>query len=143
MVRAGNVFFCPNFPLKSDVLHNTWFVVICGGTPWDSLLCLVSTSKIRRYRPLVQGCNAEPTRLYKCFFIPCEWQNCFDTDSCLRIPEIVDIPLIDFLRYRDENGLIPKGQIDDDCYQKLIACLSNFQYDIARDHWGRIFIDPF
>ena len=137
MINTGDVFYSGEYELPTGYVHDTWFVIVCGGTPFENCLCLMGTSKVEKYITRVNGCN-HVTNARSSFYIPTKWQSCFELDTCLIIPQIIDISLLKLLTLREERKFTSKGKLSDDCFRKLIYCLLAFEDDIAKDHYRRL-----
>lgn len=138
MVDDGDIFQCPKFVLQDGCVHDTLFLIVSGGTPFNPILCLKATTKLDRYQPLIEGCNNSDKHFYKSFYIPSYWKEGFSEDTCLDLHQLYVIPLKDFIKYREENGLTQIGKMTPYCFVAVLDCLRTQTDDIAEDLMGRI-----
>jgi len=107
--------------------------VTAGNAP---CLVLKTTSQSKRYKNVTQGCNPDK----KVFFVPTSWESCFNLDTYIQIPQIIEIPSIELLKGGLAKKIIPlQNPLSDNCFAQLRNCLKKFKFDLSEPHWAMIF----
>ena len=138
MVVDGDVFIAEGFVLDNGYVHDTPFLIISGGTFTTPLLCVKGTSKLERYRLTTEGCNCGDQQFYKSFYIPKDWNECFDRDTCLDLKQLYPISLRTFIVAREERNLNYLGKMTPHCFHSVLQCFENVADDTAEDSMERI-----
>lgn len=139
MVDKGDVFYCPSFIVEDGILHDTWFLILSGGTPWLPLICIKGTTKTDRFQPLSGiGCYNSKEYRYKSFYIPANSKECFPRNTCLPLNQIYVIPFNKFLSLRKTNKLQHKCSVSQNCLYSVLKCVSTQEDDVPVDAMKRI-----
>lgn len=116
---------------KADKL----FVVLTVADIKSPCLVLKTTSQSKWYEGSRQGCNPQK----KVFFVPTSWQRCFELDTYIQLPEIIEIPTEKLLKGIFSKNIRMIDSLSDDCFAQLKNCLKRFKEDISPHHWNLIF----
>ena len=100
MPKPGDILNYRDYEFEDGTKSNKLFVVLNVTTGKTPCLVLKTTSQSKRYKGATQGCNFNK----KVFFVPTSWQTCFDLDTYIQIPQIIEIQSITLL----QDGLTKK-----------------------------------
>ena len=73
-------------------------------------------------------------------FVPIDWENCFDIDTYIQLPQIIEFPALELL----DGGFVSKNisvinSLSSLCLSQLKNCLKQFRDDVSEQHWKLIF----
>jgi hypothetical protein len=136
MPNPGDILNYKDYEFEDGTKSNKLFVVLnapAGNSPY---LVLKTTSQSKRYTGVTQGCN--PNK--KTFFVPTSWEPCFDLDTYIQIPQIIEIPSNELIQGGlDKKIILLQNSLSNNCLAQLRNCLKKFKYDISGSHWAMIF----
>lgn len=135
MPQPGEIICYKNYQFDNGSTRDKLFVVLNAADSSAPCLVLKTTSKADRYLNVKGGCN--PSK--KVFFVPKASKECFDDDTYIQLPQVIEIPTSDFLQRALENVLYRIGELSPNCLAQLKNCLRGFKSDLAERHWNLIF----
>ncbi len=135
MPQPGEVLCYRDYRFENGSSRDKLFVVLNAADSDTPCLLLKTTSQPRRYLGVRRGCNLQK----RVFFVPADWGKCFDSDTYIQLPEIVELPTAELLRGAFSNLIYRVNSLSSDCFAQLKNCLKQFKQDIAQQHWELIF----
>lgn len=135
MPQPGQILCYEDYEFENGSRRDKLFVVLNAADSDTPCLVLKTTSQSRRYEDVKQGCNSQK----KVFFVPADWGRCFEVDTYIQVPQVIEISIENLLQgafskeIRVVNSLLP------DCFTQLRNCLKLFKKDISQQHWKLIF----
>jgi hypothetical protein len=135
MPQPGQILYYRDFEFEDHSKKDKLFVVLNDADTDSLCLVLKTTSKSRRYKGVIKGCNPQN----KVFFVPANWEQCFKVDTYIQLPQIIPIST-DRLLVGDISGKIyVSSSLTVQCFKLLKNCLRQFKDDISAQHWKLIF----
>ncbi len=135
MPSPGDILFCKSFEFEDGTTAPKLFVILCATTGTSPYLALKTTSQSQRYQGVTQGCNFQR----KVFFAPTSWQSCFDVDTYIQLPQIIEFSVSNIIQAGLSEQIDCIGSLSQDCFAQLKNCLKKFKTDISARNWGMIF----
>jgi len=135
MPQPGEILRYKNYTFEDGSQKDKLFVVLNSSDLERPCLVLKTTSQSRRYQGSVRGCNKKG----KCFFTPTIWQTCFQVDTYIQLPQIIEFPSSLLLREGFAGNIASVASLTHDCFAQLQACLAGFKDDISQVHWALIY----
>lgn len=135
MPTPGEILWYKDFEFKDRSKNDKLFVVLNTAEGQNPCLVLKTTSQPKRYSSVKRGCNPDE----KVFFVPTEWENCFDLDTYIQLPQIFELSADELIRESWAKRINAIGSLSSNCFSQLRNCLKNFKEDISPVHWKLIF----
>jgi hypothetical protein len=135
MPQPGQILCYKDFEFE-DHTKKQKLLVVLNDTDRDALcLVLKTTSQSRHYRRAHKGCNPRK----KVFFIPMTWEQCFNVNTYIQLPQIFEIPVDKLLAGEISGTIYVTSSLSVECFKSLKDCLKQFEDDISEQHWKLIF----
>ena len=136
MPQPGEILQYRDYEFEDGSKADKLFVVL-NVAENINLPCLVlkTTSQPKRYEGVKQGCNPQK----RVFFVPAGWQSCFELDTYIQLPQILEISTEELLRGVFSKNIRIANSLSADCFAQLKNCLKRFKEDISPYHWNLIF----
>lgn len=135
MPQPGEILHYRNYVFQDGSRGDKLFVILNIADISSPCLVLKTTSKSRRYAGVKQGCNPRE----RVFFVPADWENCFESDTYIQLPQIIEISTVEFLQGALSHKIRVVDSLSPDCFAQLKNCLKGFKQDISKQHWKAIF----
>lgn len=135
MPQPGEILFYREYEFEDGSTGSKLFVVLNAQDVSSPCLVLKTTSQSKRYQGVVQGCNQRRN----VFFAPSSWQSCFDRDTYIQLPQILEISTTDLLNGSFCNNISVVSSLSSQCFLLLKQCLKQFRDDISGHHFRIIF----
>lgn len=135
MPQPGEILLYKDCVFEDASKRDKFFVVLNVADINTPCLVLKTTSQSARYLGTKKGCN--PSR--KAFFVPAEWGRCFELDTYIQLPQIIEIPTIELLQGSLCKKIHAVNSLPPDCFAQLKNCLRQFKKDISPQHRKLIF----
>lgn len=130
MPYAGQILFYKDFEFEDHSKKNK-FLVVLNDTDRDSLcLALKTTSQSKHYQGVDKGCNPQK----KVFFVPMSWEQCFEVDTYIQLPQIIEISTDKLLAGEISGKIYVRSSLTVECLKLLKNCLKQFKDDISAHH---------
>jgi len=136
MTNPGDVILYKNYQFKDGSNKDKLFVVLNNSDATYPCLVLKTTSQHKRYDGATEGCN---TGRKKTFFIPATWKECFQADTFIQLPIIIELPIGPLLSASFAKNIIHIDTLSGKCLSLLMFCLKKYKDDIAERHWNMLF----
>ncbi len=136
MPQPREILYYQDYEFEDGSKGAKHFVVL-NATEEIDLPCLVlkTTSQSKWYEGVRQGCNQQKM----VFFVPTDWQRCFELDTYIQLPEIIEVPTEKLLKDFFSKNIRIVNSLSTDCFAQLKNCLKQFREDISAQHWKLIF----
>ncbi len=135
MPQPGEILFYTDYVFEDGSKGDKLFVVLNVADINVPCLILKTTSQAKRYEGVGKGCNPKK----KVFFVPRDWENCFERDTYIQLPEIIPISTEELLKGVFSKNIRLVNSLSADCFTQLKNCLKQFNRDISTQHWKLIF----
>lgn len=135
MPQAGEILYYSDYVFEDGSKADKLFVVLNAADIDLPSLVFRTTSQSRRYEGVVQGCNPQK----RVFFVPADWGRCFELDTYIQLPQILEISTEELLKGALSKKIRIVGSLPADCFVQLKNCLKRFKEDISPEHWKLIF----
>lgn len=135
MPQAGEILDYSDYVFEDGSKGDKLFIVLNAADTDLPSLVLKTTSQSRRYEGVVQGCNPQK----RVFFVPADWGRCFELDTYIQLPEILEISTEELLQGALRKKIRIIGSLSVDCFAQLKNCLKRFKEDVSLQHWKLIF----
>jgi len=135
MPQPGQILCYKDFEFDDQSKKDKLFVVLNDADTNSVCLVLKTTSKSRHYEGVGKGCNAQK----KVFFVPTDWEQCFNLDTYIQLPQIIEIPTEKLLAGDISRTIYASTSLSIECFKLLKSCLKQFKEDISPQHWKLIF----
>ena len=135
MPKPGDILWYKDFEFEDGTRKDKLFIALNTADNATPCLVLKTTSQPRRYLNSQKGCNPDK----KVFFVPTKWQNWFNKDTFIQLPQIFEFTTAELLRGGRQHQIEIKAAISSDCLAQLKNCLKKFKEDISERHWKMIF----
>jgi hypothetical protein len=135
MPQPGEVFVFRQFEFEDGSRRDKWFVALNASDSETPCLVLKTTSQPKRYQGCIEGCNHDR----RCFYAPIGWNECFEADTYVQLPQILPFGADELLRAGFAANLDFKGRLTQRRFAQLLQCLAGFRDQIAPVHRRMIF----
>jgi len=135
MPQPGEILFYTDYVFEDGSKGDKLFVVLNVADINVPCLILKTTSQAKRYEGVGKGCNPKK----KVFFVPRDWENCFERDAYIQLPEIIPMSTEELLKGVFSKNIRLVNSLSADCFAQLKNCLKQFNRDISTQHWKLIF----
>jgi len=135
MPNPGDILYYKDFQFDDGSSRNKLFVVLNVADVNSPCLLLKTTSNSERYGGVKEGCSI----LKRVFLIPSRWQEWFDVDTYVQLPQIFEISTVDLLQGTFSKMIKMEEKLSASCFTQLRNCLRQFKEDISPQHWKLIF----
>ncbi len=135
MPQPGEILFYTDYVFEDGSKGDKLFVVLNVADIKSSCLVLKTASQSERYEGVGKGCNPEE----RVFFVPTGWQRCFELDTYIQLPQIIEISTEELLRGVFSKNIRVVNSLSADCFAQLKNCLKQFKEDISPHNWKLIF----
>lgn len=136
MPKPGDILLYKDYVFEDGSQGDKLFVVLNNTDTNSPCLLLKTTSQPKRYQGVKAGCNY--TR--NVFFVTLTMgQNCFDCDTYIQLPQIIELPIVELLKGGLANKIARICCLSSGCFAQLRNCLRNFREDLSDTHWKLIF----
>lgn len=135
MPQRGEILLYKDYAFEDASKRDKLFVVLNIADINTPCLVLKTTSQSARYLGAKKGCN--PSR--RVFLVPAEWGGCFELDTYIQLPQIIEIPTVELLQGSLSKKIRIVNSLPPDCFAQLKNCLKQFKRDISPQHWRLIF----
>ena len=135
MPQAGEILDYSDYVFEDGSKGDKLFIVLNAADTDLPSLVLKTTSQSRRYEGVVQGCNPQK----RVFFVPADWGRCFELDTYIQLPEILEISTEELLQGALRKKIRIIGSLSVDCFAQLKNYLKRFKEDVSLQHWKLIF----
>ena len=135
MPQCGEILYYPNYTFADGRKADKLFVILNIGDINSPCLVLKTTSQSVRYKGVKQGCNPKE----KVFFVPAAWGNCFEFNTYIQLPEIIEISMTKLSKGASTKEIRVVNSLPSNCFAQLKNCLKYFRDDIIQQHWKLIF----
>ena len=135
MPQPGQILYYKDYEFDDHSKRDKLFVVLNDTDRNSVCLVLKTTSKSRHYEGVGKGCN--PQR--KVFFVPTDWEQCFNSDTYIQLPNIIEIATDKLLVGDISRKIYVSSSLSVECFKLLKNCLKQFKEDISPQHWKLIF----
>lgn len=135
MPQPGQILHYQNYLFEDGSKGHKLFVVLNIPDINSPCLVLKTTSQPTRYEGVRRGCNPQK----RVFFVPADWGACFELDTYIQLPQIIEIPTVELLQGSLSKRIQLVNSVLPDCFEQLKDCLRKFSKDISQQHWKLIF----
>lgn len=135
MPQPGEILFYTDYVFEDGSKGDKLFVVLNVADIKSPCLVLKTTSQSERYEGVGKGCDPKK----KVFFVPRDWENCFELDTYIQLPEIIPISTEELLKGALSKNIRVINCLSADCFAQLKNCLKQFKEDISPHNWKLIF----
>lgn len=135
MPQPGEILCYYDWPFEDGSKADKLFVVLNVADIKSPCLVLKTTSQSERYEGVRHGCNPQK----RVFFVPTDWERCFKLDTCIQLPQIIEISTEELLQGALSKRIRMLSSLSADCFMQLTNCLKQFKEDISAQHWKLIF----
>ena len=135
MPQPGQILFYKDYEFDDHSKKDKLFVVLNDTDRNSVCLVLKTTSQSKRYKGVGKGCN--PQR--KVFFVPTDWEQCFQLDTYIQLPQIIQITTEELLVGDISGRIYVSSSLSVEGFKLLKNCLKQFERDISQRNWELIF----
>ena len=119
MPQLGQILYYKDYEFEDHSKRDKLFVVLNDTDRNSVCLVLKTTSQLKRYKGVGNGCN--PPR--KVFFVPTDWEQCFKLDTYIQLPEIIQITTDELLVGDISGRVYVSSSLSVECFRLLKNCL--------------------
>jgi len=135
MPQPGQILCYKEYEFDDHSKRDKLFVVLNDTDRNSVCLVLKTTSQSRRYKGVRKGCNPQS----KVFFVPTDWEQCFQLDTYIQLPQIIQITTEELLVGDISGRIYVSSSLSVEGFKLLKDCLKQFKKDISQHDWELIF----
>lgn len=135
MPQPGQILCYKDYPFDDGSKRDKLFVVLNDTDRNSVCLVLKTTSQSKHYEGVGRGCNPQK----KVFFVPTDWEQCFNLDTYIQLPQIIEIPIEKLLIIGISRTIYASTSLSIERLKLLKSCLKQFKEDISPQHRNLIF----
>jgi len=135
MPQPGQILCYKDYPFDDGSKRDKLFVVLNDTDRNSVCLVLKTTSQSKHYEGVGRGCNPQK----KVFFVPTDWEQCFNLDTYIQLPEIFEIAADKLLAGDISSKIYASTSLSIERLKLLKSCLKQFKEDISPQHRNLIF----
>lgn len=135
MPQPGQILCYKDYEFKDHSKRDKLFVVLNDADTDSVCLVLKTTSQSKHYQDVEKGCNPQK----RAFFVPTDWEQCFNLDTYIQLPNIIQIASDELLVGDISGKIYISSSLSVECLKLLKNCLKQFKDDISLWHQKLIF----
>ena len=135
MAQPGEILHYANYVFEDGSKGDKLFVVLNVADINVPCLILKTTSQSKRYEGVGKGCNPKKN----VFFVPRDWERCFELDTYIQLPQIIEISTEELLKGALSKNIRILNSLSTECFKQFKNCLKQFKEDVSPYHWNLIF----
>jgi hypothetical protein len=135
MPQPGEIYCYKNYQFENGSRSDKLFVILNRVDSNTPCLVLKTTSQSKRYTGVRRGCNSQK----KVFFVPTDWERCFNADTYIQLPQIIEFSIVELLQGGFSDRIYRVNSLSSNCFAQLRNCLKQFKEDLSERQRKLIF----